>query len=644
MTDTPLMLGSWLFDFSEWWLLAAAIVLVLALPLTLLACWRRLCSRSRARATLVMLINVIAFASLLLLLTEPRREHMVSRNVILVSEGIGLEDVAASAGDHVYIAPDALPDLSARQAMTGANWLLDMGQLTLREPALSSVQLIGYGLSKAQWQQIPEDVQIKFKALPLVDFVDMRWPHTLMMGQTMSIQGSFNGAESDAILELRLLDPAGQEINQKRIRSGEHFSLLVRPKSQGNILYRLQAWEKDKLLSDQPVTVSVAIATPLQIMVKQSAPSFETRQLKDFAATTGTEVQIYTRTSKGKSITQMVNQAEASETTFSPASLAASDWLIIDGRALTDLPATQRQWVYEAVQAGLGVLVLADESLLKDFSKLADNLLRGFSISADTDSDDEVIPQLVSVPGFQNELPLPLFPIRLTANTDQAPLDIIVSDQNARALVASRPVGLGKVAIGLISQSYRWVTAGHRTSWSNYWSVLSAALSRAQSNAILIAPADNEFYSENQRARVCAFASQEDVSVRITSSGKPDQPAGNEFDLPLTADSLGSARKCGWYWPVSAGWQQIQLLSNGSSEILDNQSIYVWRNDQWPGQKRFERRNASNERLAQSKWTAAQSALEKRATEPLNIFWLWLLFITSASALWLERKLDWDAS
>lgn len=667
MTENALMLGNWLFDFSEWWLVAAALVLVLALPLTLVACWRRLSPRSPARVTLVMLLNVLAFVALFLLLTEPRREHMASQNVVLISEGIDLEKNPASSGNIVYIAPGGLPDLSDQQAMTNANWLLDMGQLNLREPALSSVELLGYGLSKAQWQSIPENVQINFVAPPLVGFSDMHWPHTLIMGQTMTIQGDFNGSDPDAIFELRLLDPAGQQINQQRIRAGEHFSLMVRPKSQGNILYRLQAWQKDTLLSDQAVTVSVGIATPLQIMVKQSAPSFETRQLKDFASTTGTEVLMYTRTSKGKSITQMVNQANASDTTFSPTSLAASDWLIIDGRALIDLPATQQQWLYEAVQSGLGVLVLADESLLTDFDKLSDNLLRGFSLSADNDGDDEVIPQLVNVSGFQNELPLPVFPAKLTANTDQAPLDMIVSDQNGRALIASQSIGLGKVAIGLISQSYRWVTAGHRISWSNYWSALSTALSRPKLNAMLIPPADNEFYSKNQRGQVCAFTSTQDVLVRISSnSGGVPQEAGNQesgnqesgnasrrngesgngqpvFELPLTIDSRGSARKCAWYWPTVSGWQNIQLLSPDSSEVLDSQSRYIWRNDQWPGQKRFERRNASNDRLAQSKQAAGESAPEKLVTEPLNTFWLWLLFITCASALWLERKLDWDA-
>lgn len=661
MMNSNIMLGNWLFEFNEWWLVSFAVLLVLALPLTLVACWRRLFSRNPSRAAWVAALNILAFSTLFVLLTEPRREHITSQGVILISEGVNLKVAEISAGENVYIAPGALSDPSDRQLMANANWLFDIGQLALREPALANIKLYGYGLSNAQWQAVPGAVAINFTAPPLIGLSDMGWPHTLIMGETMSVKGSFNSPEPDAIIELRLLDPAGQQVAQERIRSGQRFSLMARPKSQGNILYRLQAWHKDTLLSEQPVTVSVHISTPLRIMVKQSAPSFETRQLKDFAATIGTEVLINTNTSKGKSITQVVNQADIPDSTFSPASLAASDWLIIDGRALADLPATQQQWLSEALRQGLGVLVLADESLLKDFNKLSGNLLRGFELSADTSTAVEVIPHIVNVPGLQSELTLPVAAMQLTASADQSPLNIIVADQNGRALVASQNVELGRVAISLIGQSFRWVTAGHRTAWSNYWSALSTALSRPQQRAVLIPAGDSEFYSKNQRAQICAFASQQDVSVRISPSSENgvnkinndghgsdvagfDVTGSNAFDLPLIADSLGSARKCGWFWPPSTGWQNIQLLSRDGSQILDSQSRYIWNTEQWPGQMRFERLNATNDKIAQTHSANNEPEAGKMVTEPLNTFWLWLLFILSGSALWLERKLDWDAA
>lgn len=695
MMNGPVMIGNWAFEFSEGWLAVLAGLLVLALPFTLVACWRRLYPRNPSRAALAAVLNIVAFGTLFLLLTEPQREHSSSQSVILISEGTNLSDIQTGAGDIVYIAPGALPDPSDQQAMANAGWLLDMGQLALREPALASIKLYGYGLSTAQWQAVPENVAVSFTVPPLAGFSDMGWSQTLLMGETMAVQGSFSVAQADGtdgVIELRLLDPAGQQIAQQRIRSGQRFRLMARPKSQGNIVYRLQAWQQDRLLSEQPVTVSVQTSTPLRIMVKQSAPSFETRQLKNFAATIGTEVWLKTSISTGKSITQSVNQADTPDPAFSPASLAASDWLIIDGRALTELPEIQRQWLSEAVQQGLGVLVLADENLLHGFNEWSDNLLRGFTLSADPDVDVEAVPDIVNVPGVPGELTLPVASMQLTASTEQSPLTIIVADQDGRALVASQTVGAGKVAISLINQSYRWVTAGNRTSWSNYWSALSAALGRPQQHAVLIPPAENEFFRENQRAQICAFARQQDVSVRLTpyseagvdkinsdksgnggagndgagygqtgNDGAGAGGAGNDgtetghswsghnvsdkqvLDLPLTADSLGSARKCGWFWPSSTGWQNIQLLWQGTSEVLDSQSRYTWGSEQWPGQMRFERLTATLDRLAQTRSSGDESEAAKTLTEPLNTFWLWLLFITCASALWLERKLDWDA-
>lgn len=644
--DTSVQIGSWLFDLSDNWVAATAIILILASPFILVAAWRRLSARNRYRAFTVMALNLLACITLFLLLTEPVREHLSTQNVVLVSEGADLSKPSSRSQDDVYIAPDALTDESDRQAMSNAHWLLDVGQLLVREPALAKVELLGYGLSEAQWQSMPKEVGIEYSAPALRGFTDMQWSRSLPMGSTLQLKGKYNAPLDKNIIELRLLDPADKLIEEKRVLNGDHFDFLVRPKSPGNLIYRLQAWRGDEQLSDEPLAVFVSNSPPQRILVEQSAPSYEIRQLKNYAANLGTTLTINSRISKGKAITQTVNLADGGESAFSPASLAASDWMIIDGRALLQLSKQASQWLIEAVDAGLGVLVLADESLLSDFDEVSSGLLKGFLLSANTDGDGQAIPQLINVPSFENELPLPVASMTLRDDTaSNRPLDIIVASRSGAILLARRQLGSGQVAISLISQSHTWLTAGQRTSWSNYWAALSAAISRQRQDVFLLPSPDDDFFRLNQRVKICAFGESSNLSVEIETSSNPQTAKANSdsLRLALTADRKGSAQHCTWFWPRVQGWQQLTLLADDPASVLDQKSVYVYGNDQWAGQRQFENMLATLGRQALSSQSKDHIDAEKIVTEALNPFWLWLLFVITASLLWLERKLDWDA-
>lgn len=644
--NTSFQIGSWLLDLSNTWVVATAGILILATPFILFAAWRRLCVRNRARALAVVILNLIACTTLLLLLTEPVREHLSTQNVVLISEGADLGSPPVPTQDAVYIAPAALADETDRQAMSNANWLLDAGQLVLKEPALAKIKLLGYGLSDDQWQTIPDTVEIEYSAPALQGFTEMQWPRSLPMGGTLQLKGKYHSPQEGAIIELRLLDPADKLLDEKRVLSGSHFDFLIRPKSPGNLVYRLQAWHGDQQLADESVAIFTSSSPPQRILVEQSAPSYEIRQLKDYAAGLGATLVINSRISKGKSIGQSVNLADGGETAFSPASLAASDWLIIDGRALLQLSRQASQWLTEAVVGGLGVLVLADESLLKDFDDVSSGLLKGFALSANPDADVQAIPQLLNVPSFENELPLPVAAMTLRGDvTSNSPMDTIVASRSGDILVARHQLGAGQVALSLISQSHTWLTAGQRRPWSNYWSALSSAISRQRQDMFLLPSPDDRFFRLGQRAEVCAFGSGNKLAVQVESGSNFQlaEKINSSFNLSLSNDQRGSAQYCGWFWPRTQGWQQLILLSQDATSALDQKFIYVYDSDQWAGQRQFENTLATLARQAQGRSSKNHISADKMVTEPLKPFWLWLVFVVTASLLWLERKLDWNA-
>lgn len=638
MSNSTFSLGSWLFDTGNPLVLGMALILLGSLVFTLLKVRRRLYNRNRRRAFLTMALNILAFAVVILLVTEPRREHLQEQSIVLVTDGADLDKGMVSDDNKIYIAPGLATSAQNRPTLKNANWLLDTGQLALREPALSTMKINGYGLRSDQWQNLPDDLVLEYDPPIVNGFTEMRWQRQLLAGEALAVNGRYRSVQGESVIQLRLLDPAGNSINEIRIRNGELFSLLARPKSRGLLAYKIQAWEGETLRAEQTISVSVSAGSPVRIMVYQSAPSFETRQLKNFAAAQGAKVLIHSRISKEKSISQSVNLAESAETGFSPQTLSEQDVLIMDGRTLTDMDDLHMQWLQTAIEQGLGVLILADTSLVESIDSFSADMIRGFALERDTDIKSSAIPHLPNDIPIAIDLPLPVAPMKLQIT--QPGTETLLHDGQGRVLVAQIRNGLGKVAISLITRSHGWFTSGYRSAWSDYWSSLIAAVSRPRNDSFLIPPADSAFYSPGEKTPVCALSSTGPVTVLISPPGNQDEEV--PFEIPLVTGEPGSFRYCAWFWPQSSGWHQIQLRSANDGEILDQQALHVTEAGQWLTQKRHERVMDTEKQLARTKTDSALPTGGKRVLEPLNYTWLWWLLLFSASMLWLERKLDFD--
>ncbi|MGA9575743.1 MAG: hypothetical protein WBS20_17515, partial [Lysobacterales bacterium] len=551
----------------------------------------------------------------------------------LVTEGADLGGSRLPAADKVYVAPGVVASAPAQSELPGADWLLDIGQLNLREPALDSVQVRGYGLEQEQWASLSGHPQINFEAPGIKGFTGMRWQRFLSVGEMLHISGQYGQDRSDGIVQLRLLDPARNTVADGRFKNGQNFRLMARVKTRGTLEYTLQAWAAGKLQSEQILPIDAGAGNRLNIMIVQSAPSFETRQLKDFAAANGHRVRINTDISKGKYINQSVNLPEDADTTFSPQVLAEQDILIMDGRAFATLPALRRQWLSDAVQSGLGLLLLADSSLLAEFEKTATTLLDGFGLTSLSGAEPRLIPRLITG-GGQRDWQEPVAVAAMQLSADDA--DVLIDGNDGRDLVVRRSSGLGQIGISLISHSHSWLTAGHRTQWSDYWSALLSALSRQRGDSFLLPPAETAFYRVDQRTPLCALTTNSETSIVVGDTGSTGQHT--TLELQAAADMLQSPRRCAFFWPRARGWHKVQLLAGSDGAVLDQKAIYVFAADQWLAQQRDQRVKATRTRAADGK--VLPSSTENPAPEPLSVFWLWLTLVVSASLLWLERKLD----
>src|SRR5210317_442670 len=140
--------AQWQFDFRDPWIIALTMLLLGSFVLVLYTVVQRLFRRAPLRALVVMVLDTVAYATVFLLLLQPQYSQQVLQSVILVTEGADTTDTRITNTNSIYVAPGAATPDRAQQDLKGANWLLDVAQLPLREPALSAIEILGYGLER----------------------------------------------------------------------------------------------------------------------------------------------------------------------------------------------------------------------------------------------------------------------------------------------------------------------------------------------------------------------------------------------------------------------------------------------------------------------------------------------------------------
>jgi hypothetical protein len=616
-----LAIGNWEFSLAGPLVMTAALLLAIGLVLALLGSWRRLYSRSKARWLLVLVLNVAAAAGLVLLLTPPVTMVESDRTAILLTEGTGTD--AATGGD-LFVAPGATaPDKAA------AAWLLDPAQAPLRDPALSRLEVLGHGLEEAQWRNFPATMVIDFQPPALAGLANLAWARQIQLGQHLEVSGTYLG-EQDSIM-VRLLDPAGQVAQEVRVPPGSDFTLVAMPRAPGNLQYRLQAVLADTVMLDEALGVVVEDGRAVNITVLQSAPSFETRQLKNWAADRGSVLTVITQISQSHSISQSVNLPAGQTLEFSPGTLVEQDLLIIDGRALANLPGQQRRWLENAVRDGMGLLVLVDQDLADALPELQKGLLAGFNLSPAPGDRAETTPVWA---GTTSPDTLPLAGFNLTAPGGVA----LTVDATGQVLDLFREFGMGRVALSILRERHRWLTSGNSALYTNYWAMLMRGIARPDPGPRLQPPSTTVLETPGRRSQICATPAPNPLLVQIESPAAFDTTT---TEAVLAEDAMGSSRACTMYWPEVAGWHRYSLVDSNSGEVIDTAYRRIYADTEWLSERRFQRQNATHRRAATIS-EAGATTQPRRAPVPIAPFWPWLLFVLSASALWVERKLDFD--
>ncbi|MCJ8268958.1 MAG: hypothetical protein MJK04_06085, partial [Psychrosphaera sp.] len=242
----------------------------------------------------------------------------------------------------------------------------DPAVILLNNPNLQTLAVKGYGLTAAQWQPFVGIQRVHLLPDLVAGPVGLSWNRQLLLGNRFTLAGRYQNIDSNAIVTIKLLDPAGTVVSQIRVKNHQTFQLTDTPKAMGSYHYRLNVVsEQNELLNDEVIPLVVSKAPAAKLLVVQSAPSFESKHLKNWASSQGASLLVLTTISKDRFITNSVNMNEDAPRKYTPQLLNDVDLLIMDGRALVNLSAVHQQWLNQAVDQGLGLYVMADDDLIK---------------------------------------------------------------------------------------------------------------------------------------------------------------------------------------------------------------------------------------------------------------------------------------
>jgi hypothetical protein len=439
----------------------------------------------------------------------------------------------------------------------------------------------------------------------------------LRLGQQLEVAGAvaLPGGAGSAWVSLRL---AGIGRDSVRLpATGGAFRLQDVPKTAGLLLPQLVLRQANRVVATEPVPVEVVATELPAVLLLAAVPSFEFKFLKNNLAAQGRAVALRSTVSRGLVQTEFLNQAPLPLDHLTPALLGQYKLLVADAATLATLPATESQAIRTAIQAGqLGLVVLADATPLP----AATPARADFSVLAQP-TGPAAGPQLLAWLGAPAGLRAPL-PARLRPTAALQPL---VTGPGAALAAASRRVGLGKVVVSTVAETFRWALGGQKVAYASFWGLLLDAATPP--------PAPVATWQLATRWP----RPQYPLELRLAGALPPitalptvrSLAGGVAAQLALRQDTRLPEWSTAQYWPSRAGWHEVR----GPGSV--RYTFFVFDSAAWRGPELAERQQA----LAQRSVPIASLNASGTARQPWPAGWFFALFLLAAGFLWLEEKL-----
>jgi hypothetical protein len=423
-----------------------------------------------------------------------------------------------------------------------------------------------------------------------------------------------------------LEDPGGL-VDSARIEGLEQgrgrFTISARPRAAGRWRYVLRAGRAPGPGVAETLGVEVEVPAPLRVLVLEGAPTFETRFLKEWLARGGAELVVRSTVSRDRVRAEFINRKSAGPGTVRDAIQDDPDLVIADGRTLAALAGADRSLLLAAVRdRRTGLLVVPDAAKGGDvFLGQARSL--GFHPVALGDPEergirprwpDRPVASQIAVPALAAEL-RPRFAV----------LDL-VRDESGRIVAQVAVSGAGRIAVTLVAEPSRWLLAGDRRSFAEYWASLLGAVARTPALSDSWQVESGPPYRVDQRLALDLLSQHRSAAGTVVTPARADT-------IPLVADPADSHCASGLLWPREAGWHRV------GDSLAGARWFYVQAGDAWQGVDAAARVQAT--RLAAvlgARGIPEPAGAAPGVSRPLPLWPALLLFLACAGYLWWRPR------
>lgn len=536
--------------------------------------------------------------------------------------------------------------------------------------------VVGDGLNAQQWQKFNDksltDLKLSFyPSSQKLGVVKLNWQKELPLGADVTITGKLQTPERGSHQYRVSLWQHQQLIESSIINENGYFQLQVTPKVSGLFTYQLAVHQIDKNISDktsfhndngsgyrqknsrqkstrqkdneqksaevllkeayvvEPVSFNILEPNKVKVVIKQSSPSFETRQLKQWLSHTGNSVKVFSQISRDK-WSQQYHNFSADEKNKSVTNshlltvkmLEETDWLLLDSRALLNLTENELKVLEAEVYNGLGLYVIADKSLMSAQQRVAvesRNLLSAFNVQSIELSEKQVMPLWPNLDKMDNESPILTTAAEVSVAVKGG--QVLVESARGRELVSSYQLGLGKITISTLSQTYPWAIEFGNELYSQYWQYMLTQSSRAETSTYWLKPVEDKLHYAGGAESWCLVT---------------DKPKVYANKVQLSPYPLLNSRQCGLYIGKSSGWASVDAFDS-NNQLIARQSRYIYPKTSYIAWQQAVKHQTSinfNElKSAESKVSYPVARLQA-----VNKLYLWLVLFIALVFLWLERK------
>lgn len=557
--------------------------------------------RSLTHKTALTVLNSL-FGILLWLFLQPPSHPNVQDTLTVITPGATVADMQSAnrARNAIVIGQYAPDELNERRVTR----YLDLASVHLSHPHASTLNILGAGLGETQWNT-ERRWNIRFDAPALAAGLrQAHWPRRLDAGDPFTVSGRVTTTPSS----VQLIDPAGDIVERSEVEIDGSFNLSGNTRSPGRFLYRLELTNSaDDVTESQALPVHIVEPEPIDLLILLSAPSFESRYLKNWAGRGGARLAIRTTISDERYLSEFVARDALTLDRLDRSSLAAFDVIVADQRAWHTFDTATRNAIFAAVeQNGLGLVVMAlDANLALDdgnrFPVLKPDTTRDVALLVD-DAAAAANTVTLAAASFGTEL---------------ARDNVIMSDISGRPVAAALALGKGRVGVTLVTDSHKLVTSGNLQQHAQYWRTLMHTMSPPVTQpGSEISPA---LPMVNQRVQVCVFG----------------EPLANEaivndaLRLALVPQLYRPNEHCGYWWPHQIGWHVLKMGAV-------TRHLYVFGAQDWEG---IRHADATAATLLAAQRQPVVSLSDKTPLTTLPRWWFALLLLVVAGLLWLEQKL-----